>query len=320
MRIHRLLLFLAAASLPLIATAAQLTWSPLYVDFGQVTIGGTAYQTLTLTNEDAGEVITVSAIEFTFNQGGAFTWNAAVPAEILPGESLDIELSFTPNDWSFAMADMWIYNSSDNAPSLYIQLMGEGIEGDPCAPLTNCYGLCVDLQTDVSNCGTCGNACGPVDNGTVACESGECIVTCDEGYELDGDTCEPVVSESALAMLMTLIDDVDDYVADGTLFGYGPGRSADAHLKNFTRALSDASVNLLVGEEPQVQMACDLLSVWPRRCDGAWPVPPDQLAGEMAYVVSGRIIEVMEAIGAEYPLVICEPLPAIVPGPENPSR
>lgn len=98
-----------AGIVPQTAKAQQLSWDPLWIDFGAVTIGETAYQTLTLTNEDAIDPIAVSGIQFTYNQGGAFAWSAAVPTEIPPGGSLEVELSFTAMDISFAMADMWIY-------------------------------------------------------------------------------------------------------------------------------------------------------------------------------------------------------------------
>jgi hypothetical protein len=43
---------------------------------------------------------------------------------------------------------------------------------------TSCDSVnCLDLTTDLSNCGTCGNACSTT-NGTVACVAGECQATC----------------------------------------------------------------------------------------------------------------------------------------------
>jgi hypothetical protein len=302
---------------PLVASSQTLEWSPWTMDFGEVPFGTTAYRTLTLTNADPVDPLTISQVEFTFNLAGQFdfTTSQPLPAVVLPGLSMEVEFSFTPTEISFSQADVLITNDSTNAAYLNYHMEGQGIEFDICYPLASCDGLCVDLQTDLENCGSCGNACGPVVNGTAACDVGQCNITCDEGYELVGGECEPIVSLTALEMLRLLISDVDEYIADGLLFGYGPGASAEANLRNFIRALSDAEINLRVGV---IDNACDLLSVWPRRCDGGFPLrlPPDQLAGEMAYAVSDRIIEVMEAIAAEYPDVPCEPRPAI----ERPVR
>ena len=76
-------------------------------------------------------------------------------------------------------------------------------------------GVCVDLDTDTGNCGSCGNACAAVDNGVPSCSAGTCAIgscntdygDCDgqygNGCEIDvrittdscgfcGNTCDPV--------------------------------------------------------------------------------------------------------------------------------
>ncbi len=40
----------------------------------------------------------------------------------------------------------------------------------------------VNLLTDLSSCGTCGNTCGPIPNGHTNCVNGICTVTCDQGF------------------------------------------------------------------------------------------------------------------------------------------
>ena len=54
---------------------------------------------------------------------------------------------------------------------------------------------CVNKQTDMDNCGTCGNLCNTskVSHSTnVTCSSGNCIATsCDTGYHVYDGTCEP---------------------------------------------------------------------------------------------------------------------------------
>lgn len=54
---------------------------------------------------------------------------------------------------------------------------------------TDCSGTCRDLATDVNNCGSCGHACSPAPNATVACVAGVCTISsCVSGFgDCDGD-------------------------------------------------------------------------------------------------------------------------------------
>ncbi len=73
---------------------------------------------------------------------------------------------------------------------------------------TTCSGECVDTNTDVEHCGGCALACANVENGTVACVSGECVPSCDDGFaDCDGDASECEVS---------LTDDLEYCGACGT--------------------------------------------------------------------------------------------------------
>jgi hypothetical protein len=53
-----------------------------------------------------------------------------------------------------------------------------------------CGGLCIDVATDVLNCGTCNTAC-TADNGTPSCKSGACGADCADGFGTcaGGGTC-----------------------------------------------------------------------------------------------------------------------------------
>jgi len=71
-----------------------------------------------------------------------------------------------------------------------------------CAPgETDCSGVCVDTDTDVSNCGTCGNVC-QFDHAAASCNAGSCVMgACDAGWEnCDGDPangCEADLTSAA---------------------------------------------------------------------------------------------------------------------------
>lgn len=76
----------------------------------------------------------------------------------------------------------------------------EGTGFGPCLGevTPNCNGNCVNFQTDVSNCGTCGNACPVGPNSSRACSSGACSLTCSAGYSnCDGNAnngCEVITA------------------------------------------------------------------------------------------------------------------------------
>ena len=60
-----------------------------------------------------------------------------------------------------------------------------------CNPgLTNCDGVCVDLQTDINHCGTCDHPCPVIPNRAPSCDHGICgIASCDNGLSLCGGQC-----------------------------------------------------------------------------------------------------------------------------------
>jgi len=99
-----LLMLLILLAFPVSAISQTMAWDPLSMDFGQVTIGETGYQTLTLTNTDSENNLWIGSVEFGFNQAGMFelvSTSKYLPGAILtPGESMDVVFSFTPVDFS----------------------------------------------------------------------------------------------------------------------------------------------------------------------------------------------------------------------------
>lgn len=64
---------------------------------------------------------------------------------------------------------------------------------DRCV-LTVCGVSCVDLNTDVANCGACGTRCVEPTGGAAACRAGRCTVACASGYHPCNGGCAPDVS------------------------------------------------------------------------------------------------------------------------------
>jgi hypothetical protein len=65
---------------------------------------------------------------------------------------------------------------------------------------TMCGDACADLQTDVTNCGTCDNVCPTPANATATCTGGTCAFDCDGGFaDCDGDApgCETMLGTTA---------------------------------------------------------------------------------------------------------------------------
>ncbi len=124
--------------LPSSAAAQDIGWSPTSMFFDSTVIGTKATQTLTLTNLDAALTMSVNSIVWTYNEPGEvtgtdsyqFVADRVVPATLAPGESMDINISFTPEGWSFKSANLLITNSSNNASSLNYWVMGDGVEGE----------------------------------------------------------------------------------------------------------------------------------------------------------------------------------------------
>jgi len=128
--------FLIILSCPASVRAQTLGWEPLSLEFGRVEQGETAYKTLILSNTDKDSPpLEITDIQWTFNQMNAFDCKIDkyscesgdwLPASITTESPLEVLLSFTPQDFSFFMADLQITNTSKNAPVLIYSILGEG--------------------------------------------------------------------------------------------------------------------------------------------------------------------------------------------------
>lgn len=66
-----------------------------------------------------------------------------------------------------------------------------GIDAGPCAPLALCGDVCVDLASDVANCGRCGIECTAPEHAVALCTEGNCDFECYAGFVREGDACVP---------------------------------------------------------------------------------------------------------------------------------
>lgn len=89
-----------------------------------------------------------------------------------PGEELDTNAGETGSDDDYGSTP-----DSDDSDT-----------GEPSAPLecdtglTQCGTQCVDISSDVSNCGLCGRTC-VIPNADASCEAGDCaLLQCDDGF------------------------------------------------------------------------------------------------------------------------------------------
>jgi hypothetical protein len=104
-----------------------LGWDPLSLEFGRVAQGQTVYKELTLTTDTNSPPLAVTDIRWTYNQMDAFEWKVEGGLRVITTDSpLVVQLSFTPEDFSFFMAELQITNSSVNAPVLNYFMLGEG--------------------------------------------------------------------------------------------------------------------------------------------------------------------------------------------------
>lgn len=105
----------------------QLDASSAAVNFGQVLVGSTADDTVTISNlGDTGDPdITVSDVAVTNDADGEFAATLNGSATIPAGESRTIDVAFTPGDDGAEAATLDITHSGDNSPT-QVDLTGDG--------------------------------------------------------------------------------------------------------------------------------------------------------------------------------------------------
>jgi len=120
------------------------------------------------------------------------------------------------------------------------------------------------------------------------------------------DPCEPVVlvalsgtsvggSATPMEQIDGILDSVETSIADGSLVGSGPGKSAKGRLKALVNMLKHAR-NLIEAES--FEEACQQLQSAYAHTDGQ-NRPPDFVAGDAAADLAAQIQELIETLGCD---------------------
>ena len=87
------------------------------------------------------------------------------------------------------------YTCGPAATAGHPDVCGVGTSSVTCCTVASptCCGnaTCVNLQSDVTNCGTCGNACKAPANASAVCTNGKCGFVCNAGFVLCQGKCVP---------------------------------------------------------------------------------------------------------------------------------
>lgn len=106
---------------------AQLSCSPSTIRFGKVDVGQSETLMVTLTN---GGVTSVTVSAVTIN-GSAFTMpGLTVPFTLAAGQSLDVNVAFTPANQIWASATIKVSSNASN-PNLVLEANGIGVTHEP---------------------------------------------------------------------------------------------------------------------------------------------------------------------------------------------
>lgn len=121
-----------------IASTSALGSSPTSLSFGNVVVGNTSSnQTVTLTNNGGSGApsIQVSAASVTGTHASQFTLSNFAPGTLNPGQSMQFNVTFTPNSTGSKTATVAITHNGSNASPLNIGLSGTGTNPSPNAQL-----------------------------------------------------------------------------------------------------------------------------------------------------------------------------------------
>ena len=162
---------------------------PESYDFFTVYIGDSATMTGSLRNENGG-TISITGYEWAYNPLNVFAVSSGIslPHPLPSGASVDYQVTFTSTEFSFWNATLRFYTDSSVTPTVDVQFwaFSDYPPSDPCFPLTDCGGTCVDTDSDITNCGGCGNVCPAPVGGSATCIMGACGTDCGDLTDCGG--------------------------------------------------------------------------------------------------------------------------------------
>lgn len=97
-----------------------------YFDFGNVLIGSSGQVTATIQNQGTNN-LRIDSVSFFLSQN--FSTNLTPPVTILPNQSLNFQLTFTPVNYGRDSATFYIYHNDISRPAQVISLAGTGLFG-----------------------------------------------------------------------------------------------------------------------------------------------------------------------------------------------
>jgi uncharacterized membrane protein len=98
---------------------------PASVDFGEVTVGETATDSVSVSN-DGGAPLDLSSVSVTGSDAGAFSVTDSGDGTIAPGESTTVELEFAPDSEGDKSAQLEIESSDPDEGTVTVDLSGTG--------------------------------------------------------------------------------------------------------------------------------------------------------------------------------------------------
>jgi hypothetical protein len=102
-----------------------------------------------------------------------------------------------------------------------------------------------------------------------------------------------VVSVPPAQQIADILLFIEDSVADGSLAGSGPGKSAEKRLNALENMIESAGEDIAIGD---FESACGQLSSAHKHTDGVSP-PPDFVTGSAAMELAARIVALQESLG-----------------------
>ena len=105
--------------------------TPTALDFGDVNLSETRRLNVTIANNGNG-VLTVTGLQIT-GDSGPFSATPSPPFDVLPGETVNVTVAFTPSDNVTYTASLAIESNDPDTPTVNVVLTGTGV-GEQQAP------------------------------------------------------------------------------------------------------------------------------------------------------------------------------------------